>query len=83
MEALTFVAKILGFIAAIAVSMFVAVSLYFGYGIGGCDLPSGGHMIMRFLCSYAGFFVVMAVLGLLPVWAFLLFRFLRSQESAR
>jgi len=75
MDGLSFVAKALGLLAAIAVSMFVALNLYFGFGIGGCDLPSEGHLISRFLCSYVGFFMVMAALGLLPVWGLLLYKF--------
>jgi hypothetical protein len=80
MEGMSFLAKAIGLLAAIATSLFLALNLYFGFGIGGCDLPADGHFISRFLCSYAGFIVVMSVLGLLPVWGLLLFKFFRRQQ---
>ena len=74
MEGLSFVAKAVGLLAATAACIFLALNLYFGFGIGGCDLPTDGQLISGFLCSYTGFFVVMVALGLLPVWGLLLYK---------
>lgn len=81
MEGLSHITKVVGFLVAIAASLFLAFNIYFGFGIGGCDLSPEGHLISRFLCSYLGFFFVMATLGLLPAWALVLLKLIRRQPS--
>jgi hypothetical protein len=80
---LSHIARAVAFLVAVAASLFLAFNVYFGFGIGGCDLPPDGHSVSRFLCSYVGFFFVMATLGLLPAWALVLLKLIRHQQSPR